>query len=277
MVAAKSNKELAFIQDLFIAADWGERFATLIDEHVSLPQEGRGLYTGAGSGGHALALLKRTENKVDLVAIDENEESVELARAKAVTLKSPLEFRAGSLDALDFEDEEFDLVIADLSLITPERVASIICELLRVAKPHAQVALALTTASSFGEFFSIYWEALHNSEIADHEVDVEDLITSLPTVTEVVEIATNEGLKSIQSWTQIEEFDFTSGEEFLSSPLVSDFLLRGWLNSIPEGWESRVEQEISALINEERHSAEFSLTVKATLVVGQKGEVPVLG
>ena len=39
----KSQKELAFLEDLYIATDWGERFAELIDEHVELPKEGRAL------------------------------------------------------------------------------------------------------------------------------------------------------------------------------------------------------------------------------------------
>jgi len=43
----------------------------------------------------------------------------------------------------------------------------------------------LATASSFGEFFSIYWEALHNSEFAEGEVDIESLLNALPTVSEV--------------------------------------------------------------------------------------------
>lgn len=277
MGGTKSDKELAFIQDLFIAGDWGERFATLIDEHVSLPDKGRLLYAGAGTGSHALALLERVSDKVKLVCIDENDESIELARAKAASLKRTVEFHSGKLDSLDFGDEQFDLVIADLSLITPERTAGIISELARVANANARVGLVLATASSFGEFFSIYWEALYNSAIGDHEGEVEKLITSLPTVTEVEQLAAREGLEHLQSWTQIEEFDYASGEDFLNSPLVADFLLKGWLKSIPESWQARVEQEISGLINEERHSAEFSLTVKATLVSGQKAAVPVVG
>ena len=55
-ISNKSDKELAFLQDLFIAPDWGERFAELIDEHVKLPDEGKALYVAAGTGGHALAL-----------------------------------------------------------------------------------------------------------------------------------------------------------------------------------------------------------------------------
>jgi hypothetical protein len=41
----KSQKELAFLHDLYIATDWGERFAALVDEHIELPKEGRVLYT----------------------------------------------------------------------------------------------------------------------------------------------------------------------------------------------------------------------------------------
>ena len=277
MVGIKSDKELAFIQDLFIATDWGERFAALIDEHVPLPDEGTVLYAGSGAGGHPLALLERKGNKVEFVCVDENEESVELARAKAASLKAPVEFRPGTLHDLELDDENFDLVIGDLSLLTPDRTTEIVSELARVAKPEATVALVLATASSFGEFFSIYWEALHNSEVSDHEVDVENLIMSLPTVSEVERVAAREGLESIQSWTQIEEFEFESGDEFLNSPLVSDFLMRGWLKSIPEHLLSRVEREILGLINEERHSAQFSLTVKATLVSGRKVNVPLVG
>ena len=208
MGVIKSDKELAFIQDLFIAADWGERFASLIDEHVKLPDGGRVLYAGSGTGDHALALLTRMGTKVEFVCVDENDESVELARAKAATLKANVEFRSAKLHSLDLKDDQFDLVIGDLSLTTPERVPPIISELVRVANPRAMVALVLVTASSFGEFFSIYWEALHNSNFTDHEVDVEKLITSLPTVSEVEEIAAKEGMEDIQSWTQIEEFDY---------------------------------------------------------------------
>ena len=52
MITTKSDKELAFLHDLFIAPDWGERFAELIDEHIMLPKEGKALYLAAGTGGH---------------------------------------------------------------------------------------------------------------------------------------------------------------------------------------------------------------------------------
>jgi len=93
----------------------------------------------------------------------------------------------------------------------------------------------------------------------------------LPTVSEVEAIGSGEGLVDVNSWTQIEEFDYKSGEDFLNAPLISDFLMKGWLGSLAPDNQERVTQEIANLINEERHSAEFSLTVKATLITGKKG------
>lgn len=273
----KSQKELAFVQDLFIATDWGERFAELIDEHVSLPEKGRALYLAIGTGGHAIALQERAGQELKFLCVDENEACLELARAKAASTKTQTEFQQGDLTALVLNDEQFDLVIGDASLMPVERVPAILAEMVRVSMPGGTVALVLPTASSFGEFFSIYWESLHNGGLVDHELDVESLITRLPTASDVEDMATNEGLEDVSSWTRIEEFDYESGEDFLASPLISDFLMRGWLQSLSEESRQSVMREIRRLINEERHHAEFSLTVKATVVVGRKANLPLVG
>src|SRR5688572_32404514 len=93
----KSDKELAFLQDLFIAPDWGERFAELIDEHVKLPDEGKALYAAAGTGGHAMALQARAGKKLEMLCVDENAECVELAQAKATATNEEVRFSHSSL------------------------------------------------------------------------------------------------------------------------------------------------------------------------------------
>lgn len=266
----KTEKELAFLQDLFIAPDWGERFAELIDEHVTLPKEGEALYVAAGTGGHALALHERAGEKLELLCIDENPECLELARAKASATNERITFVTTQFDSLNLDDNRFDLVIGNASLVSQPRVRKMFSELVRVAAPGATIALTLPTASSFGEFFSIYWEALHNAGLIDRESDVEQLITELPTVSDVERLADDEGLRDVESFTRIEEFDFESGEQFLTSPLVAEFLMHNWLALVPDDKKAALFSEISRLINEERHEAEFALSVKATLIVGQK-------
>lgn len=270
---SKTDKELAYLHDLYVAPDWGERFAGLIDEHVTLPKKARALYVAAGTGGHALKVAEQIGEDASVIGVDESEEQLELARAKTVALKlgARAEFRAGQLEALDFEDEQFDLVIGDASMIAPERLPEMIAEMVRVAAHGATVALNLATSSSFGEFFSIYWEAL---SVASHDDDaqiVEELIRRQPTISDVEQLAAREGLDDVKSWTQIEEFGFKTGEEFLSAPLVRDFLMRDWLEPLTdESAHEEVLGEVARLIEEDRSEGDFVLSIKATLVVGQK-------
>ena len=86
----KSEKELAYLEDLFIAPDWGERFSSLLDAHLELPKAGEALYLAAGAGAHAIALQERAGQQLRFLGIDENTYSVALARAKAEALKNSI-------------------------------------------------------------------------------------------------------------------------------------------------------------------------------------------
>jgi ubiquinone/menaquinone biosynthesis C-methylase UbiE len=269
LMESKSQKELAFLEDLYIATDWGERFAELVDEHVELPKEGRALYLASGTGAHALALQARTGD-LKFLCVDENEACLDLARTKAVAVNQEAEFRREELRALSFHDDEFDLVLGNGSMVVPPQLPKMIGEMVRVARPGATVAWWLATASSFGEFFSIYWEALLGAGLDEHRAEVEKLIVERPTVRDAEQWAEHAGLEGITSWTNIEEFDFESGEQFFNSPLITDFLLPTWIQSVPKASRKKVMKELGRIIDEERHSGEFSLTLKATLITGKK-------
>jgi ubiquinone/menaquinone biosynthesis C-methylase UbiE len=270
MSTEKTDRELAFLHDLFVATDWGERFSQLVDEHVKLPKQGHALYLGSGTGSHAIALQERAAG-LKFLCIEETEEYLELARAKAAVVKDASEFRQGKLDQLELEDNQFDFVIGDGSMVDISRIPTMLAEMVRVAKPGATVALSLASAGSFGEFFSLYWEVLHNCGLRGHESNVEELITELFTTFELEELAEHEGLEEVASWSRVEEFNFDSGERFLNSPLISDFLMNRWLEFIPEESRECIRQAIPGVVNDDRHEAEFTLSVKATLVTGIKG------
>ncbi|HKR58721.1 MAG TPA: hypothetical protein VJS64_03220, partial [Pyrinomonadaceae bacterium] len=68
----------------------------------------------------------------------------------------------------------------------------------------------------------------------------------------------------------IEEFHYDSGDQFVNSPLVADFLMKRWIEFIPEQYRARVVTEIPRIVDEDRQQAEFMFSVKATLVSGRK-------
>src|SRR4028119_1184097 len=72
------------------------------------------------------------------------------------------------------------------------RLPEVLAEMVRVAAPGAAVALTLPTASSFGEFYSIYWEALLNADMLDESPIVEQLIQQRPTVSDMDPLAARE-------------------------------------------------------------------------------------
>ncbi len=271
----KTDKELAFLHDLYVEPDWSERFAALADEHLEPLKKGRILYVVTGTGGHALAMLERAGKDTTLVGTDESEERLVLARAKAAALgiSGRTEFHQAQLEEFDFDDARFDLVLGDASLIAPERLPEMCAEMVRVAVPGGGVALSVATWSSFGEFFSIYWETLLSAELADYAPMVERLIAELPTPSDVETLFAREGISELQSWTSREEFIYASGEAFVDSPLITSFLLQSWLEPLPdEAARQRVRQQVMRILDDERNGSDFVLSVKATLVVGRKPE-----
>jgi hypothetical protein len=46
--------------------------------------------------------------------------------------------------------------------------------------------------------------------------------------------------------------------------------MQEWLAPVPDESRDQLMKELTRLINEERHEAEFALSVKATLAVGRK-------
>ena len=56
---SKTQKELAFLHDLYITKDWTERFTTSVDTNFKLSKKGKFLYVNSGTANHALELIEK--------------------------------------------------------------------------------------------------------------------------------------------------------------------------------------------------------------------------
>jgi ubiquinone/menaquinone biosynthesis C-methylase UbiE len=268
----RSAKELAYLYDLYIAPVWREVFDRLVDEEITVPQEGKILDAGCGTGGYAVDLSAKLGAKAEVVGVDASDERLELARAKAaVQHVKHVNFAKGTLGALEQADNDFDLVIGDASMLEPEQIGDAFAELTRVAKPGATIALKLATRGSFDEFFSIYWEALHDLNLEAYTPQLEGLITKRPTVTQAEQLARDAGLKQVRSVTRKERFDFSDAAAFLTAPLIESSFLNHWLEILPNAQSAEQAREaVAVIIDRERQEMDFDVSIKATLIIGQK-------
>lgn len=262
---AKTQKELAFLRELYIDEQWTRRFTDLIDKHFDLADIENLLYINASTGSHAFELGEKLEEKVDIFATAENEDMLQIARDKAAALRSGVDF-----SMIRFEEDSFDAVLADASFTRPKDYGAIVDEAVRTAKSGANIGILSVTAGSFGEIFSLLWEVLVKEDLGEHGHAAEEMIAELPTVSRIEQLAKTAGLENVQTNIANEVFEFENGAEFVNSPLVADFLLPEWLSSLSDQDKDRVTGKLSQLIDYEDGSLSFRFSVKATLLTGEK-------
>ncbi len=260
---SKTEKELAFLRDLYIEIDWTERFTNLFDENFKFSDEKIILYLDAGTGNHALALgEKLRKKKVSIVAVCENAELFKIAKAKADAVQTDVKFTA------QIPDEKFDAVLADATLTKPSEAQDFLSKAAALSKK--QLAFFLPTAGSFGEIYSLLWETLFNAGMPDKGAEIERLIAEIPTVSRVEEWAENAGLTKIETVTKNEFFDYENGEAFVNAPLVNDFILPARLAFLSAKEQEKVNKELAKTIDEDCQGMTFRFSIKATLIVGEK-------
>ena len=262
---AKTEKELAFLRDLYINDEWTHRFTDLADKHLKFSREKNFLYINAGTGNHAFALREKLDKTTAIFATCENEELLKIARDKALAVKSDVDFCS-----IRFEDSAFDSVLVDASFVRSDELEQLIKESVRVARTSGKVGVFFPAAGSFGEIFSLLWEVLFNEDLGEHGAAAEQMVKDLPPVWRAEEIAESVGLVKVESNTSNEVFDYENGAKFIGSPLVADFLLPLWLDSLNEKEKERVIEKLAQLIDAEEGSLTFRFGVKVVFLTGEK-------
>ena len=259
---SKSKKELAFLRDLYIANDWTARFADIFDKNFKFSDEKTIIYVNAGTGNHALELREKLAVDAELDAFSDDEELNIIAQAKAGALSAKVAFTD------EFPTGNFDVLIADASFVRPSEINEFLEEIIDLSDH--QVVFFLPTAGSFGEIFSVLWETLFDLNLTREGMEIERLITELPTIEKVKEMAEFFGLHKIEAITKSEFFEFENGAEFVNAPLIADFLLPVWLEFLSEAEQEKVRGRLAQIIDADDGSLAFRFSVKATLIVGEK-------
>jgi ubiquinone/menaquinone biosynthesis C-methylase UbiE len=122
---SKTEKELAFLRDLYVETDWTERFTNLFDDNFKFSgDEEKILYVNAGAGNHALALREKLDDETEIFGVSETAELLTIARAKADAIQANADF------SIVYPAEKFDAVLADASFVRPAELKVFLQQLL---------------------------------------------------------------------------------------------------------------------------------------------------
>jgi hypothetical protein len=259
---AKTAKELAFLQDLYVSTDWTERFTNIFDESFKFSNEKNLLYFNAGTGDHVLALREKLDEKIEIDAVCENKALLQIAQAKADLIKAKVNFTTTA------PNKNYDLVIVDASFVPPNQIKELVKKMTDYSNHEA--GIFLPTAGSFGEIFSFLWETFFNLDLTKKSSEIERLILDLPTVFRVEEMLEEADLNKVKSFTKNEVFEFANASEFINSPLIADFLLPAWLDFLPKKEQKKTIEQLVQTIEENEGALQFRFSVKATLSGGVK-------
>lgn len=259
---AKTEKEIAFLRGFSVEPDWTQRFTDVFDETVEIKDIETLTYINAGAGNHAIELYDKFRKDVDVFPVCETQELQKVAKVKAEATKSELEF------STSFPYAESDFVVADLSLI---QFADLNESLQKAVHSSSnEVAFFLPTAGSFGEVFSFFWEVLDEMNLLKKGDEIDQLIKSVPAVSEVEELFEKLDIEEIETTTKNEGFDFDNAKEFIDSPLVQFFFMPVWLDFLDEESIPDVFEKLAAKIDEDREGLTFRFSVKATIMAGKR-------
>lgn len=264
---SKTQKELSFVRELYVDAEWTERFTDFVDKSLELSDEENILYLNVGTGNHAMAMREKLDKETKISVVSENADLLNIARDKAAAVKANIDFLTETP-----ANDSYDAVLADASFVKTKDLAKLFKKSANAAKSKGKVIIFTTATGSFGEVFSYLWEIFFSDDLGAHGAEVEHLIAELPTISKLEEIAENAGLKKIEIQTSSEIFEYENAAEFVNSPLVEDFLLPNWLKSLNEKQKEQVRTELTQLINAEDGNLSFRFSVKVALLTGEKSE-----
>jgi SAM-dependent methyltransferase len=141
------------VASTFVAADgdgyellmgrWSRRLALPFLDFVDVPQVGRVLDVGCGTG-HLGAAVTARSPRSEVIGVDIS--PVYVNHATVRNRDRRLSFLVGNASALDFANRSFDCVLSLLMLHFVPNAAQAIAEMKRVAKPGSPVAAAVWDA-----------------------------------------------------------------------------------------------------------------------------------
>jgi transcriptional regulator with XRE-family HTH domain len=259
----KSERELAFLRDLNINEIYTRPiFERVIDTIGKLKPESI-LFIKAGTGEACFAIEEKLTGHASITALCENEELAAIAIDKGESLGSTVQFQSNAPEI------DHDLIVLDETLSGPSSLLADVLNASNYARSGTRFLLICPISGSFGEIFSVIWEAALG--LSDQRLMqlAEELTVSYPTLEKIEQIANESGLTEIDQKQSELFFEYDSAEEFVESPLISDFLFPLWLGQVDKSLYLRIRK----ILEEESFNLSFRFKLRISMLTGRFREI----
>jgi SAM-dependent methyltransferase len=161
-----------------------------------------------------------------ILGLDESPAAVELARAKAATMRDMnAEYRVMETFPTDLDEGSFSHALAIHPLAAPEDRAQLIAEMARVVRPGGQLVVALPLRGSFGEIADLLRECALKTDDASLTSAVERAMSQRPTVEAFSSEIEEAGFEDVDVTLRPAAVDFPNGRAFLEDPITRLLLM----------------------------------------------------
>lgn len=240
MSAPQTDRDqwIARVVDRQVAPIWHDRFARLIFRDLPLPSNAFALDAHCGSGRTTAELLQRLDDSSRVLAIEPDEASITMAKTRVRSdWRDRVYFKHGDVrDVTNMATDSYDLTVANLVLGEAHDWKSVLSEFVRVTKPGGTILATFALRGTWTEVEDLLREVLRETGQAEAVRRLDRLTSLRPTGPKLAAGVTSLGLSEEHFVVEQERFSllFSSGREFLFSPVIEHGPLRLWKATMGE-------------------------------------------
>jgi SAM-dependent methyltransferase len=215
----------AAIFETFVVPRYLSLFGELALESIAELDGARVAHLGCRTGYPDRGIAMRIPG-ARIYGFDESPAAVELARAKAATMRDMMaEYRLFEGFPTEIADGSFTHAVAIHPLAAPEDRVQLIAEMARVLEPGGQLVIALPLRGSFGEVADLLRECALKRDDAMLSAAIERAMSQRPTVEKLSAEIEEAGFADVDVTLRPAAVDFPNGRAFIEDPITRLLLM----------------------------------------------------
>jgi len=249
---------------------WSSRVANAFVEFAGLPETGRFLDVGCGTGALALAMLNGLTGAT-IVGVEPSEAYVDYCRDRIRDER--VGFEPGNAMALPFDDDTFDASLALLILQEIPDPPLAVREMHRVTRPRGHVATCQWDFMAGLPMFTLFWETVLETVADDGLRALATRVTMVdyPDAGALRQLWEDTGLEDVEVEALETTMDFTGFEDYWTPYMSGVTASSSVAGNIGDDKRRILEESLKRKLLGDAQDRPFSLPARAWAV---RGTVP---